>query len=69
MSLKQRETHTAHSSHDILNHYVDRYGHAEGYSLALQFCEFMKETEPFPTCLEWCEVVKDINEIMRDERD
>lgn len=49
----------------ILNHYVDRYGEKEGYCLAIQFCEFWKEASNFPTCLEWCEMIREINEIIK----
>jgi hypothetical protein len=42
------------------NSYIDRYGEEEGKQLFIQYCEFMSEVEPFPTCLVWCDMIRQI---------
>ena len=42
--------------------YIERYGEDEGKSLYIQYCEFMSEVEPFPKCLEWCEMIRKVND-------
>ena len=46
----------------IYHAYIERYGEVEGKVNFIQYAYFMAECTDFPNCLEWCEIVRMIND-------